>query len=157
MSGVSAVNTSVSGGTNSAAASTQALMGQLGPQAFLQLLTTQLANQDPLNPMDDTQSVAQLAQFAQLQASTNLESSFTSFQQNLGITQSAALLGHQVTASAGSTTLASGATTVTGTISTINVQNGLPSFTMVDSSGNPIVDTSGTTVEFPASQILTLQ
>ena len=33
----------------------------IGENEFLTLLTTQLANQDPLNPMDNTQSVSQLA------------------------------------------------------------------------------------------------
>ncbi|WP_353226594.1 flagellar hook capping FlgD N-terminal domain-containing protein [Novosphingobium sp.] len=43
---------------------------------FLKLLTTQLANQDPTNPVDNTQMLAQLAQFstlsAQNQTNTNL-------------------------------------------------------------------------------------
>ncbi|MCK5751012.1 MAG: hypothetical protein KAH44_32645, partial [Oricola sp.] len=36
---------------------------------FLNLLTVQLRNQDPLNPMDPTQFVSQLAQFSQLEQS----------------------------------------------------------------------------------------
>lgn len=39
----------------------------LGRDAFMQLLTTQLANQDPLKPMDDTAFIAQLAQFSSLE------------------------------------------------------------------------------------------
>jgi flagellar basal-body rod modification protein FlgD len=38
---------------------------------FLQLLVAQLRNQDPLNPTDGTQFVAQLAQFQQLEQSVN--------------------------------------------------------------------------------------
>jgi flagellar basal-body rod modification protein FlgD len=38
---------------------------------FLQLLVAQLKNQDPLNPSDGTQFVAQLAQFQQLEQSVN--------------------------------------------------------------------------------------
>lgn len=34
---------------------------------FLQLLVSQLKNQDPLNPMDSTTFVAQLAQFSELE------------------------------------------------------------------------------------------
>ena len=48
-------------GTSSTTSSDASITSQLGPSAFLQLLTTQLANQDPTNPMDDTQSVSQLA------------------------------------------------------------------------------------------------
>ena len=68
-----------------------AITSQLGPSAFLQLLTTQMSNQDPLTPMDDTQSVSQLAQFSALQASDNLQSSFANFQSNFAVLQSANL------------------------------------------------------------------
>ena len=40
---------------------------------FLQLLVAQLKNQDPLNPTDSSQFVTQLAQFQQLESSTNME------------------------------------------------------------------------------------
>lgn len=44
----------------------------LDKNAFLHLLTTQLANQDPLNPMDDREFIAQLAQFSSLEQMNNL-------------------------------------------------------------------------------------
>lgn len=40
-------------------------------QTFLQLLVTQLKNQDPTNPVDGTQFVAQLATFSQLEQMIN--------------------------------------------------------------------------------------
>ena len=40
--------------------------------AFLRLLTTQLANQDPLNPIEDREFIAQLAQFSSLEQMQNL-------------------------------------------------------------------------------------
>ena len=39
---------------------------QLGKMEFLQLLVTQLRYQDPMNPMDDREFAAQLAQFTSL-------------------------------------------------------------------------------------------
>ncbi len=39
---------------------------------FLQLLVTQLQNQDPLNPTDSSTFVTQLAQFQQLEATVNM-------------------------------------------------------------------------------------
>ena len=44
----------------------------LGRDAFLQLLTTQLANQDPLQPQNDTEFIAQLAQFSSLEQLTQM-------------------------------------------------------------------------------------
>lgn len=41
--------------------------GQLGESDFLQLLVTQLRYQDPMQPMDDKQFIAQLAQFSALE------------------------------------------------------------------------------------------
>ncbi len=41
---------------------------------FLNLLTTQLQHQDPLDPMDDKEFVAQLAQFSSLEQLTNISS-----------------------------------------------------------------------------------
>ena len=49
--------TSSTSSTTSASASASesaAINAQLGPGAFLQLLTTQLQNQDPSSPVDDT-------------------------------------------------------------------------------------------------------
>ena len=40
---------------------------ELGRDAFLQLLVEQLSNQDPLEPMDNSQMIAQLAQFSSLE------------------------------------------------------------------------------------------
>ena len=44
----------------------------LGKDAFLQLLITQLANQDPTNPMDDREFIAQMAQFSSLEQMQNM-------------------------------------------------------------------------------------
>lgn len=53
----------------------------LDKMAFLRLLTTQLANQDPLNPMEDREFIAQLAQFSALEQMQNLNKTV----ENLGI------------------------------------------------------------------------
>jgi flagellar basal-body rod modification protein FlgD len=83
----------------------------LGKQDFLKLLVTQISNQDPLNPMDNTEFVAQLAQFSDLEQSitandhlTNLENAQTS----LNNAQVANLVGKTITANGGSVALGGG-------------------------------------------------
>jgi flagellar basal-body rod modification protein FlgD len=44
----------------------------MGKDAFLQLLTTQLAHQDPTAPQDNAQMIAQLAQFSTLEQLTQI-------------------------------------------------------------------------------------
>lgn len=53
---------------------------KLGKDAFLQLLVTQLQHQDPLSPQDNSEFVAQLAQFSSLEALQNLSSSMSNNQ-----------------------------------------------------------------------------
>lgn len=48
---------------------------ELGKDAFLQLLVTQLKNQDPLDPQDNSSYIAELAQFSSLEQMTNVAKS----------------------------------------------------------------------------------
>jgi len=50
----------------------RAVTNELGQDAFLKLLIAQLANQDPLNPMDDREFIAQMAQFSALEQMTQM-------------------------------------------------------------------------------------
>ncbi len=48
---------------------------ELGRDAFLKLLTTQLTNQSPLDPMDNEAFVAQLAQFSSVEGIKGMQAS----------------------------------------------------------------------------------
>jgi len=148
----SLIGTGTSATATSAAASSGAGTTTLGATDFLSLLTTQLANQDPLNPVDDTQSVSQLAQFSALQATNTLSTNFANFESNFAVSQASGLIGESVTVS--STDASGNASTVSGTVNAIQVVNGQPVFTMDDSNGNPIAGSNGTPTQFQTSQIV---
>ena len=50
---------------------------ELGKDEFLKILVTQLQNQDPMSPMEDTDFIAQLAQFSSLEQMQSLNTSYT--------------------------------------------------------------------------------
>lgn len=84
---------------------------------FLSLLVTQLKNQDPLNPTDQKEMLAQLAQFSSLEQMQNLNQTLTAGSQFSQMAQSAALIGKTITAG-------SADSPVTGTVTSVAVQNG---------------------------------
>lgn len=55
---------------------------ELGKDSFLRLLTTQLQYQDPLNPLESTEFVSQLAQFSQLEQMTTVNDTLGSLVQS---------------------------------------------------------------------------
>ncbi len=143
-----------SGSTTSPAVSSSASTTnntELNSTDFLTLLTTELQNQDPLNPMDDTQSLAQLAQFTSVQSEQQLQTSFTNFQNNFSVLQSASLIGQTVSVTSGTTTSA-GTSTATGTIQSIQVVNGTPSFTL-SNNGQQVVDQNGAPITYTTADI----
>ena len=56
----------------------------LGSDAFLQLLVTQLQNQDPTSPQSNTEFIAQLATFSSLEQLTSINKAVSSMAQFLG-------------------------------------------------------------------------
>ncbi|MFZ5861436.1 MAG: flagellar hook assembly protein FlgD [Nitrospirota bacterium] len=82
----------------------------MGEHAFLRLLTTQLQYQDPLNPMDNTEFVTQLAQFSQLEQTTDLNQRMDSsldYLAALNTYGAAGLLGREVQVSGNGVALGS--------------------------------------------------
>lgn len=62
----------VSSSTNTSSLAVKKDGASLGMDDFLNLLVSQMTNQDSMNPMENTEFVSQLAQFSSLQAMTDL-------------------------------------------------------------------------------------
>jgi flagellar basal-body rod modification protein FlgD len=128
--------TPASGSTASAAGtSMQSLAGNF--DTFLQLLTTQLQNQDPLDPLDTNQFTQELVEFAsveqQVNTNTNLQTLIT-LQQTTEATSAMQFLGTTVTAN-GSTATLSNATNSPATWSLNSAGPATANITITNSSG----------------------
>jgi flagellar basal-body rod modification protein FlgD len=69
--------------TTGAAAAVKTDGNSLGQDAFLKLLVTQLQHQDPSNPMDNSQFIAQLATFSSLEKLTAISTQVSAISQFL--------------------------------------------------------------------------
>jgi flagellar basal-body rod modification protein FlgD len=110
VSGTTTVPTSST--SNSSASSANALASQQiagNFQSFLQLLTTQLQNQNPLSPLDTNQFTQQLVEFAGVQQQLNTNDSLAtlvSLQQATQSTEALSYVGKTVTVSGNTATMA---------------------------------------------------
>ena len=86
----------------------------LGKEDFLLLLVTQMQYQDPLEPTSNTEYVAQLAQFSELEQMENLNSTTVN-------TSAYSLVGKEVKVEQKSST--GQATEVQGTVDYVTIQN----------------------------------
>ena len=76
---------------------------------FMQLLVAQLKNQDPLNPMDNSQMTSQLAQINTVNGIQQLNTTMSSMLTQNATTQASSMIGRTVQVPTNNLTLASGA------------------------------------------------
>lgn len=69
---------------------------ELGKDDFLKLLLAQLANQDPTSPMENTQFIAQMAQFSSLEQMTNMSTEFTKLANLINSSEAVNVIGKTV-------------------------------------------------------------
>ncbi len=77
----------------------------LGKDDFLKLLITQLSNQDPTSPMDNTAFIAQMAEFSSLEQMTNMNSNFEKMNSMLSSSQAVNTIGKTVDIDLGDTNI----------------------------------------------------
>jgi flagellar basal-body rod modification protein FlgD len=83
VSGVSGTSSAAAASQASTAAKAAAPSNALGEDTFLHLLTTELQNQDPTQPMDNQAFITQLATFNSLSQLTSIKDSTAKMQQSL--------------------------------------------------------------------------
>lgn len=109
------------------AATGAAAQASLGKDSFMKLLVNQIKNQDPLSPTDNSQFIAQLAQFSSLEQMQELNSNIVGLavlQQNNALmsqlTQSSGLIGQEVRYVDPSSQQSK-----TGTVTSVKIENDL--------------------------------
>ncbi|MBD3767290.1 MAG: flagellar hook assembly protein FlgD [Gammaproteobacteria bacterium] len=87
----------------------------MGQEDFLKLLTTQMQNQDPTNPVDNTKMIADMAQFSSLEAMKQLNDTVSSMSQMFKVNQAvqaSVLVGKDVVVPGSKVNLVSGSSPV---------------------------------------------
>jgi flagellar basal-body rod modification protein FlgD len=127
-----------SSGSNSSSSSSavqQAL--NITPADFLRLITTQMQDQNPLQPSDPTQFLTQLEQMSEVSSMQSMENSLSSLQTSLQSQQMAngtALIGQTVLAPTSTATLDTSGGTISGALQTPSGATTM-SVTIKDSGG----------------------
>jgi flagellar basal-body rod modification protein FlgD len=102
---------------------------------FLLMLTTQLQNQDPMNPMDNAAITTQMAQLSTVTGIEQLNTTLQSLTNSMQTTSAASLIGQGVLVPGSSLSLSSsqaaGGVTLTGPADSVSV-------TIKDSKGNTV-------------------
>ena len=92
----------------------------LGADDFMKILMTQLTAQDPMNPMKDTEFIAQMANFSSLEQMRTLSQSFTTYSNDQKMAAAPSYLGCEVTVK--DPALGS----ITGVVDAITLKDGSP-------------------------------
>lgn len=101
----------------------------LGKDDFLKLLVGQLKNQNPMEPSSDTDFIAQMAQFSQLEQTTNMAKVNSELVAQQSGARAVSLLGRTVTYPA------SDGVSTSGVVEKVEWSDGIPSLTVAGLAG----------------------
>lgn len=97
----SATSTQTSSGSEATTAEKSATLNY---ESFLKLLVAQMKNQDPTEPMDSAQQMAQLATFSQVEQTIKTNKNFESLLQRTSLQEANSVIGRTVTSEDGKIT-----------------------------------------------------
>ncbi|WP_299866108.1 flagellar hook assembly protein FlgD [uncultured Hoeflea sp.] len=130
---VNAVNSSTS--ANKSAADQASNKAALDYDTFLTLLVEQMKNQDPTEPMDATEQIAQLATFSQVEQTIQTNKNLELLLQSSNLSQAGAIIGRTLTSADGLTS---------GVVEEVKVTS--TALTAVLADGEEIAVTEGVTI-----------
>jgi flagellar basal-body rod modification protein FlgD len=111
---------------------TQATSGEnsnLGKDDFLKLFVAQLQHQDPMNPMQDSEFMGQMASFSTLEQVSNLAVANEKIAMNLNASHAIGLIGRTVTY------VDEAGDSHTGVVERVSTKDGVPSLTVSGTEG----------------------
>jgi flagellar basal-body rod modification protein FlgD len=122
----------------------------LTPSDFMNMMVTQLQNQDPTQPMSNSDLLSQISEIGQLQSSDSLQTTMSSLQLQTNLGSGAALLGKSVQGTDSNSNPVSGIVNslqITTNAVTLQLDNGnsLPLANVTNVSPAPASTTSTTT------------
>jgi flagellar basal-body rod modification protein FlgD len=116
-------------GTTGATGTTSSADSALGPDAFMKLLVAQLKYQNPLQPADGAQYMAQMAQFTQVEKLADLQQSQTSLLSWQRTVAGQGMIGKDITA-----TLAATGEKITGHVTGLRLTDAGPRLVLSNGS-----------------------
>ncbi len=125
------------------AASSAANPYNLQPSDFIQMMVTQLKDQDPLNPTNSQDLMSQMADIGQLESSTQMQTTMQSLTLQTQIGSAASLIGKSVTGIDGANN------SVTGNVTAVQVAGGSVALTL--DNGNSLSLTNVSSIDGAAS------
>jgi flagellar basal-body rod modification protein FlgD len=108
---------------------TQTATGALGQDTFMKLLVAQMRQQNPMEPTDDKEMIAQMTQFSQLEQITQMATANAEAASANKMTQAVSLLGRTVEY------LGADGAKATGTVEQVSMVDGLPQLTIGGKAG----------------------
>jgi flagellar basal-body rod modification protein FlgD len=118
----------------------------LGADDFMKILMTQLTAQDPMNPMKDTEFIAQMANFSSLEQMRTLSQSFTAYSTSQQMATAPLYLGCEVTVKDASAENGE----IKGKVESVTVKDGNPALVINGKNYDPKLITN---ISLPAQPL----